>query len=219
MGLRAWKFGLAAALAGVFGITAQAGLLPLTATVAPEGDNFRYSYSIMLTSNSSLTKGDMFVIYDFAGYIPGSEVQPFGFTFATMGTGGNPGRTIPNDNPELPNLVWTYDGDIPLVGQIGLGDFSVLSSNPESAIDTDFVSRTQVEDSDGNPREEDNITKTKAPLGTNDPGEPTDPTDPTEPENPSGVPEPSTMLLMGVGLPLVAGVRYMRRRREEAAIA
>src|SRR5436309_12751969 len=82
--------------------SAQAGLLPLSATVMPDGDNFRYTYGVMLTSNSTLQPGDQFVIYDFAGFINSSNTQPAGFAFSTMGSGGNPGRTIPNDNPTLP---------------------------------------------------------------------------------------------------------------------
>ena len=37
MALRFWRFGAAAAVALVIGATAQAGLLPLSATVVPDG--------------------------------------------------------------------------------------------------------------------------------------------------------------------------------------
>src|SRR5947209_14590721 len=118
MALRLWKFGLAAGLAAALGGSADAGLLPLTATAVPDGNNFRYTYGVMLTSNSTLAKGDQFVIYDFNGFVPSSNTQPAGFTFNTVNTGGNAGRTVPNDNPTMPNLVWTYNGDTPLIGQI-----------------------------------------------------------------------------------------------------
>jgi hypothetical protein len=217
MALRLWKLGLAAVFAAAFGASAQAGLLPLSATVTPDGDNYRYTYGVMLTSNSTLLNGDSFVIYDFTGLLPGSNVQPAGFSFAAMNVGGNPGRTIPNDNPDMPNLVWTYTGDTPLIGQIGLGNFSALSTNPESTASTDFVSRTHVENPDGELREEDNITMTKAPSGT-DVQPPIDPPPPPPPpvDPPAGVPEPSTMILMAAGLPLLAGARYLRGRRKEA---
>ena len=139
MALRWFKVALTAALFGAFGSAAQAGLLPLSATAVPDSESsYKYTYGVMLTSNSTLQKGDMFVVYDFAGYLDGSNDQPAGFEFQTMNVGGNPGRTVPNDNPELPNLVWTYTGDTPLIGQIGLGNFSALTSKPESSIDTDF---------------------------------------------------------------------------------
>jgi len=211
MALRSWKFGLAAALAALGG-SAQAGLLPLTASAVPDGKNFRYTYGVMLTSNSTLQKGDQFVIYDFNGFVDGSAQQPTGFAFSTANTGGNPGRTVPNDNPEMPNLVWTYNGDTPLVGQIGLGNFTALSTKPEASVTTDFVSRTQVEDPNGDVRDEDNITHTKAPSGTDIQPPPVDNPPPVV-EPPSGVPEPSSMILLACGLPLVAGARYLRNRR------
>jgi len=210
MALRSWKFALAAGIACVLGNSTQAGLLPLSSTVVPDGDNFRYTYGVMLTSNSVLNPGDSFVIYDFNGLKDGTNDQPAGFSFATMNTGGNPGRTIPNDNPAMANLVWTYTGDTPLIGQIGLGNFSALSTFPESSASTDFVSRTHVEDPNGEVREEDNITHTKAPMGT-DIQPPVDPPiDPTP-----GVPEPSTLILLAAGLPLVAAARSLRGRRKE----
>ncbi|HVK09944.1 MAG TPA: PEP-CTERM sorting domain-containing protein [Gemmataceae bacterium] len=214
MALRWFKVALAAALFGAGG-SAQAGLLPLSSTAVPDGDSaFRYTYGVMLTSNSTLQTGDMFVIYDFAGYLDGSNEQPEGFEFAAMNTGGNPGRTVPNDNPELPNLVWTYTGETPLIGQIGLGNFSALSTKPESSIDTDFVSRTHVEDPNGEVREEDNITHTKAPTGTNDPP----PVDPPVDPPPAGVPEPSSLLLLGAGVPfLVARFRKGKKAAEVVA--
>jgi hypothetical protein len=213
MALRLWKFGLAAALAAALGGSAQAGLLPLTATAVPDGSNFRYTYGVMLTSNSTLQNGDQFVIYDFNGLVPGSATQPTGFSFSTANTGGNPGRTVPNDNPEMPNLVWTYTGDTPLVGQIGLGNFTALSTKPEASVTTDFVSRTQVEDPNGEIRDEDNITHTKAPSGTDvQPPPVVDPPPVVEP--PAGVPEPSSLILLAAGLPLVAGARALRGRRK-----
>jgi PEP-CTERM motif len=225
MALRLWKVGAALALACAFGTTAQGGLLPLSATVVPDGDNYRYTYGVMLTSNSTLQNGDMFVVYDFNGLIDGTNEQPAGFAFQSMVTGGNPGRTIPNDNPDMPNLVWTYTGDVPLIGQIGLGNFSAISTKPESTARTDFVSRTHVEDPNGDVREEDNITPTKGPRDHDsqpppeDPPPPPpppdeDPEDPEDPGTPSGVPEPSTMLLLAAGLPLALGARAMRNRKK-----
>jgi hypothetical protein len=207
--LKFWKAAALGVFATIgFGATAQAGLLPLSSTVDADGDNYRYTYGVMLTSNSTLNNGDSFVIFDFAGYVPDSNVQPADFAFSTLNTGGTSGRTMPNDNPALPNLIWTYTGDTPLVGQIGLGNFSAISTKPESSISTDFTSRTQVEDPNGNIRVEENITPTKAPTGTEDP----------DVENPPGVPEPTSMLLLAAGVPFMAGVRYMRGRRKVEAV-
>jgi hypothetical protein len=216
---RIWKFGLAAGIACVLGTSAQAGLLPLSATVVPDGDNYRYTYGVMLTSNSTLVNGDTFVIYDFNGFKPGTNEQPAGFEFQTMNTGGNQGRTLPTDNADMPNLVWRYTGDTPLIGQIGLGNFSGISTLPESAARTDFVSRTHVEDPNGDVREEDNITLTLAPRGNDIPNPPNPPGPPADPgpgdQPPPSVPEPSTLILLAAGLPLLGGARFLRGRRKE----
>jgi hypothetical protein len=221
MALQNWKFGLATAVAvGLLG-SANAGLLPLTANAVPDGNNYRYTYGVMLTSNSQLIKGDQFVIYDFNGFIDGSAMQPAAFSFATAKVGGNAGRTVPNDNPEMPNLVWTYTGDTPLIGQIGLGNFTALSTQPAASVTTDFVSKTQVEDPNGDIRDEDNITHTKAPSGTDkqpDPVvEPPTTTTPDPVSPPAGVPEPSSMILLACSVPFVAGARYLRNRRQAVA--
>src|SRR5436190_561239 len=101
MALRSWKFGLAAGIACVLTASSQAGLLPLSSTVVPDGGNFRFTYRGMLASNPPLPKGDVFVIYHFNGFKPGTNDQPAGFQFSTMNVGGNPGRTIPNDNDSM----------------------------------------------------------------------------------------------------------------------
>ncbi|WP_020468634.1 PEP-CTERM sorting domain-containing protein [Zavarzinella formosa] len=195
------KLGLAALFATVLGSTASAGLVPLTTSVVSEGDNFRYTYGVTLSSNNFLNKGDSFVIYDFAGFVPSSSDQPAGFSFSTAATSPDHGRTAPNDNPNVQNLVWTYTGDTPLIGEIGIGDFSALSTKPEASAPTDFTSRTHVIDQFGNMVSYDSITSTTAPAGS----------DTTPP--PPGVPEPSTLLLLSAGLPIALGVRYLKNRK------
>lgn len=56
------------------------------------------------------------IIYDFAGYIPGTEFAPAGWTFigANVGpaiAGVTPGTIVPGvDNPGVVNLAWQYTG-------------------------------------------------------------------------------------------------------------
>jgi PEP-CTERM motif len=207
MKLRAIKMGLAAVLAGAMGTTAYAGLIP-TASVTPEGDNYRYTYAVTLTNSSIMKNGNSFVIFDFNGYVPGSENTPTDFSFSTLSTGGTPGRTIPNDDPSLPNLIWTYTGSEPLTAG-AVGDFSALSALPEAAVDADFSGRNFVEDLNGRLQIEDTITTTQGPFGSNPPP------DEEGPGDTPGVPEPATLLLLAAGMPVVLGARYLRRRKDE----
>ena len=186
---------LLAALAcwgGVGTTDARAGLLPVTATVTPDGGNFRWSYGVVLTTDNFIKPGDYFTIYDFAGFVPGSEVTPAGFTFSTAMVGPTPDRITPDDSPSVLNLTWTYNGP-QITGQVGLGNFMALSTYGNSA-DGFFTARTH-RDVDG--RVDSNITDTPIPV----------------PTAPPAVPEPATLLLLGIGLPLAGGARLLRRKR------
>ncbi len=194
------KFGLASLVAGLLGSTATAGLVPINAAVDTEGSNYRYTYSVTLSSKNFLQPGDSFVIYDFAGLVPGSSDQPMDFNFTTVKTTPDHGRTTPTDNPAVDNLVWTYTGATPLIGEAAIGDFSALSTKPEASVNADFTSKTHVEDKFGNLVPYDAITSTKGPAGGDTPP-------------PPGVPEPSSFLLLAAGIPLALGVRYMAKRK------
>jgi len=171
--------------------TAPAGLLPTKVSVTPESNDYRWTYGVVLTSDSQLHAGDFFTIYDFGGFIAGSNVQPSGFEFAATFVGPTPNRLNPDDDPGVMNLTWTYAGPDITAGQVGLGNFS---ANSISGLGTEgfFTSQTHrsidgVVDS--------NITSTELPFSV--------PTIPT-------VPEPATLTLFGLGLPLAYGLRRFR---------
>jgi len=185
-----------AALLLVSGLTglAQAGLLPTSVTVLPESNYYRWTYSVVVPTDQYITAGDYFTIYDFDGMVGNSVQMPTGWTVSVNNIGKTPGLTTPVDDPNIPNLTFTYNGD-PIFGQLGLGNFSAGSSSNLSA-DGMFTSR--VHRSSDN-KTEDTITFTDVPR-------------PTAGTPPSNTPEPATVALLGIGLPFVGAVRLVRRK-------
>ncbi len=171
---------------------ATAGLLPSSVTTTPEASNFRWTYAIVLPTDSQLQAGNYFTIYDFGGYVPGLNSQPAGWTFTAELLGTTPPGVIPTDNPSLWNLTWTYTGPTIPAGQTGLGNFWAVSTF-DLPVESYFTARTN-RTSDG--RVDTNITTTNVPVPSAGPV----------------VPEPTTLALAGLGLPLVGLVRLGRAR-------
>lgn len=189
--LRRAALALAAALSA--DATAHAGLLPTVTTVAPEGGNFRWTYAVVLPSDMKLQAGDYFGIYNFHGLIPGSGAAPDGWTLATPAVSAlSPNVTI-FDDADAPNLVWTYTGPTIPTGQVGLGNFWA-SSRYGTGEQSLFVGRNA---RSGDGEYDTNISDTVVPSAG--------------PDAPPGVPEPATLVLAGLGLPLVAVFRRRRR--------
>jgi hypothetical protein len=171
--------------------TARAGLLPVSFSMAPDTGGYRYTYGVILTTDAYIKPGDYFTIYDFAGFVPGSMSTASGWTTSvaavTLGT-----KTVPTDNPALPNLTWTYNGP-QINGQKGLGNFSAVSTENNFQYNSFTAQTHRVVDG----HVDNNITDVQIPV----PGAKT--------------PEPASLALMGIGLPLVSALKLLRRRRNK----
>jgi hypothetical protein len=189
--------------------SANAGLLPVSVTVQPEAGNFRWTYSVVLPTNMQLQSGSYFTIYDFAGYKAGSAsinsagpdpsfAQNWKVTSSLLGP--TPSGLFPQDNPNVPNLTFTYTGPTIPAGALTLGNFTAVSS---------FGTQTAGAFAAINPRAIDgipdaNLTSTFVPQGTEIPA-------------PISSPEPATLVLAGLGMPLIGLGRYLRRKGQPAA--
>jgi hypothetical protein len=199
---------LTLAVLAAFAGPATAGLLPVSVTVQPEAGNFRWTYSVVLPTDMKLQSGNFFTIYDFAGYVPGSasvsstspdpSFADF-WTVTTSNVGPTPDRLNPQDDPATTNLTFRYNGPTIPNGQLTLGNFaatSVFGTTQDS-----FFTATNPRAADG--QIDSNITSTLSPVGMEVPG-------------PIPSPEPGTLLLAGLGLPLVGLGRALRRKPQAA---
>ena len=109
--------------------SSRADIIPqLQSTPTPSGQDYRWTYQVAMTSGERIGRGSYFTIYDFAGFIPGSNFQPINWVFSSAMTGKTPKGTNVVDNPKVPNLTWTYVGKATGgKASVNLGLFGALS--------------------------------------------------------------------------------------------
>jgi hypothetical protein len=194
-------FAAAVAALAITGTT-RAGILPVTVTVTPEAGNYRWTYSISLPTDMKLQAGDYFTIYDFGGLVAGSQFATptdVGGTWeiSTANAGPIPLGLNPDDDAAIPNLTFKYTGPVIPEGKVGLGNFGAASTVGTNSL-TDFTAQNRQVSTGELDR---NIVDTFAPGP------------PDVPPPPSGVPEPTTLALAGIGLPLLAAARRFRSKK------
>ena len=122
--------------------SARADIIPfLSELPTPTGaSDFTWSYRAVLTRVENAVSGgnnggDYFTIYDFDGFIPGSNEQPAGWTFSFKLVGTTSPLVNPTDDPHIYNLIWHYVGGSGLpdeiVGPANLGLFSAESTTDQ----------------------------------------------------------------------------------------
>jgi hypothetical protein len=197
----------AAVVAVAIAAPVRAGLLPVSVSIQPEAGNFRWTYSVVLPTDMKLQAGDYFTIYDFGGYVDGSanltsafpDDSASGFwSVSTANVGPTPAMLNPEDDAGVSNITWTYNGPTIPSGKVTLGNFAATSIYEDTQ--SSFFTATNPRAVDG--VVDSNITETITPLGDDD----------TPP--PPGVPEPTTLALAGLGLPILGVARWVRRNRK-----
>jgi hypothetical protein len=121
--------------------SARADIIPTLDTVNFTGaSDFTWSYRATLTQDENAVSGgsnggDYFTIYDFGGFVIGSNSQPAGWTFSFHLIGKTPPLVTPTDSHSIYNLTWHYVGGqgLPdeIVGPVNLGLFSADSTTDQ----------------------------------------------------------------------------------------
>ncbi len=202
------KYMVAAAMLVTAG-TAQASLIPVLTGGSPidlGSSVFAYNYDATLASDAGLQNGNFFTIYDFANFF-GVSNTPSNFTFSTANVGVNPGNVIPNDDPALVNITFTYTGpDLNYDeiaannGELDFSPFTILSRSGIAGLDS-FTSMTVKNNGLARGTLIGTVGEVEVPLLDGGGG--------------SFVPEPASWAMLVAGFGIVGG--SMRRRRPTVA--
>lgn len=91
----------------------RADLIPsFEGTTGNADETTTWTYTLNITAEQNAQSGDFFTIYDFGAFIPASDSQPSGWTLSSSLLGATPADVLPQDDPSLLNLTWTYNGPI-----------------------------------------------------------------------------------------------------------
>jgi hypothetical protein len=135
--MRIWIVSLIVVLGSTFvGSTgAKADIIHNRGTVMQEPDpSFRYTFHSILTDvpnppGVEIAMNDFFTVYDLVGVIQGTNEQPDNWAASFSLVGRTPAGTDPVDNDAIFNVTWTYIGADPILAPQDLGNFSVQSTD------------------------------------------------------------------------------------------
>jgi len=206
-GLRAALLGALLALLAWVPRPTEAGIVIEDVTLREIPDpSFRYIFKLFLEPGTSIVGadpktggGDFITLYDVADIIPGTNNQPDNWRFRTFDEGLDPAGVSPpfDDDPAIPNITWDFIAPFetltvpPDEDRLFLGEFSIQTFDiPAPQLVYEFGSQTT--DDDDNKVAEFGVFI---------------------------VPEPSSLLMAGLGLAVIGagGVWRNRRRRPVAA--
>jgi hypothetical protein len=137
-----YRFGHLSALTSAFALAiaassaTQAAMIPTLVgdPVPVAGGNYQWNYRASIGTDFRVKTGDFFTIYDFGAVLGHS--QPAGWTFSALPVGLDPIGVLPDDNPALLNVTFTYTG----VSQVnGPQNFEPFSLTINSNAGSDFV--------------------------------------------------------------------------------
>jgi hypothetical protein len=207
-----WRGGLvlAALLLLMNAGPARADIILNLVSVTPMGSDYQYTYSVELTASTVLhaagggnntgfsPSNNFFTLYDIQGLVSGSETYGGALATNSMFTeqllGVTPPTETPSpaDSPSVLNVTTYWTGpDVSASGMpFDMGTFSFLSTNPMGSAMLAFTGATQ--------------QLANIDFVANNTGQVAGP-------GVSPVPEPSAMMLLALGLPVIGGLCYRRR--------
>lgn len=122
---------LLSAAALLIGNAVQADIIPVFNVATPTVGGCEFSYNVGVADDSRVNTGDFFTIYDFNGYIAGSEFAPVDWAISVQALGITPPSQIVIDGAAVVNITFEYTGLAPIIGPVnpvgGVGAFGAES--------------------------------------------------------------------------------------------